>query len=106
MKLYGYYNDNGKIKTAEVEVKEKVILVPENEDSSIPFIYNESIDREKIGKVIGWGNVIFYKEPSFESAKEKFLDKTRREYSESQKDFEEKKAILEMMEKQEGPNAN
>lgn len=101
MKLYGYYNDNGEIKTAEVEVKEKVILVPEKDGNSIPFIYRNHIDREAIGTEIGWGNVIFYKQPSFEMAKEKLLDKTRKEYEESKKNYEAKKAILEKLEKQE-----
>lgn len=101
MKLYGYYNDNGEIKAAEVKVKEKVVLIPENEGDLIPFIYGNNIDPEKIGETIERGNVIFYKEPSFEHAKEQFLDKTKKDYVATKKDYEKVKTILETLEKQE-----
>lgn len=102
MKLYAYYNDNGEIKQAEIEVKEKVILVPENGDTSFPFTYEKSIDREKVGVPIGYlGDTIFYKQPSFEIAKEIFSENAKRRFTESQKDYEQKKAALEKLEGQE-----
>lgn len=104
MKLYGYYNDNGEIKQAEVEVKEKVILVPENDGESIPFLYEKSIDRDKLGELVGYSGTIFYKQPSFEMAKEKFLEKARKEYSACQSESNEKGAIVARLEKQEDKN--
>lgn len=102
MKLYAYNNNNGEIQQAEIEVKEKVILVPENGDTSFPFIYDKSIDREKVGAPIGYyGDTIFYKSPSFDMAKEIFLEDAAIRFIESQKDYEQKKTALEKLEGQE-----
>lgn len=101
MKLYGYYNDNGQIKQAEVEVKEKVVLVPENDGESIPFLYEKSIDRDKIGELVGYNGTIFYKQPSFEMAKEKFLETARKEYLTYQSESNKRGAIVARLEEQE-----
>lgn len=106
MKLYGYHNNDGKIEQAEIEVKEKIILVPTVEGKSMPFIYENNIGIEDIGTLLGWGNTIYYKSPSFELAKEKFIEKVRGDYVRSQQDFESKSSILEKLERQEEPNAN
>lgn len=100
MKLYGYYNDNGEIKQAEIEVKEKIVLVPLKDGDSFPFLYENSIERDKIGELIGWNGTIFYREPSFERAKEKFLEKARKEYSSCQNESNMKGAIVARLEKQ------
>lgn len=99
MKLYGYYNDNGEIRQAQVEVKEKVILVPEKDGQSIPFLCEKSIDRDKIGELIGWNSTIFYKKPSFQMAKEKFLEKAQKEYLASQNENKMKCYIVGRLEK-------
>lgn len=102
MKLYAYHNNNGEIQQAEIEVKEKVVLVLENGGTSLPFAYESSIDAEKVGVPIGYfEDTIFYKSPSFEMAKEIFLENTKRHFTESQKAYEQKKAVLEKLEGQE-----
>ena len=102
MKLYAYHNNNGEIQQEEFEVKEKVILVPENDGTSFPFIYDKSIDKKDVGVPIGYlEDTIFYSQPSFDMAKEKFLENTRRRFTESQKVYEQKKAALEKLKGQE-----
>lgn len=80
MKLYGYQNKDGKIEQAEIEVEEKVVLVPKGQ-SSFPLTYDKQLDEGDIGKVIGYNPTIFLKSPDFEHAKEKFLVRAENELS-------------------------
>lgn len=88
MKLYGYQNKDGKIEQAEVEVEEKVVLVPKGQ-SSIPFIYDKQLDRDSIGKVVGYYPTVFLKTPDFEHAKEKFLEQAEKKLADKEKVLED-----------------
>lgn len=84
MKLYGYQNENGKIKREEIEVEEKVVLVPKNGNSFL-LIYGNQINREDVGKAIGcYLPTVYLKEPDFEHAKEILLEKAMKDLSEKE----------------------
>lgn len=104
MKLYGYKSENGKILQAEIEVEEKSVLVPK-ENGSLPFLYDKQIDVANVGEVTGYYPTIFLKEPNFDYAKEKFLQKARETLAKKEKcrdeylkDVEEFKGELELLE--------
>lgn len=100
MKLYGYQNQNGKIKTGEVEVEEKVILVPKD-GKDFPLIYRNKIDRGDVGRVTGiYCPTVFLTSPDFECAKEKLLENSRKTLSEKRKAKESASKDVEDFEKQ------
>lgn len=97
MKLYGYYNNDGKIQQAEIEAVEKVILIPK-EGKNFPFYYGDSIDREQIGKPLGYyQDIVFFAEESREKAVEMFVEYAQKKFLESEKVFEKEKAVLERL---------
>lgn len=106
MKLYAYHNENGEIKTAEIEVKEKVVLVPEKDGDRFPFIYEKEIDREDVGKLLWFNGTIFYKRPSFDEAKEKFIEEARKIFKNASDFFNEKEKVLKKLMEQEEKNAD
>lgn len=83
MKLYGYQNKDGEIEQAEVEVEEKVVLVPKGQ-SSIPLVYEKQIDRDDIEKIIGYYPTIFLRIPNFSHAKTKLLERVEKELKEKE----------------------
>lgn len=100
MKLYGYQNQNGKIKIGEVEVEEKVILVPKD-GKDFPFIYGKQIGRSDVGEVMGiYFPTVFLTNPDFECAKEKLLENSRKTLSEKRKAKESASKDVEDFEKQ------
>lgn len=80
MKLYGYQYKDGKMEQAEIEVEEKVVLVPKGQ-ASFPLTYDKQLDIGDIGKIVNFYPTIFLKSPDFEYAKEKFLVQTENELS-------------------------
>lgn len=94
MKLYGYQNKDGKIEQAEVEVEEKVVLIPKGQ-SSFPFTYEKQIGRDDIGSVIGYYPTIFFKTPDFERAKEKFLVWAENKLADKEKVLEDYRGSVE-----------
>lgn len=99
MKLYGYQNENGKIKRGEIDVEEKVILIPKD-GRDFPLIFGNQINREDVGKVIGFWPTVFLKEPDFERAKELLLEKARERLSEKEKVMEQSSKDVEEFKKQ------
>lgn len=94
MKLYGYQNKDGKIEQAEVEVEEKVVLVPKGQ-SSFPFTYEKQLDRDDIESVIGYYPTIFLKSPDFKHAKEKFLIQAENKLADKEKVLEDYRDTVE-----------
>lgn len=100
MKLYGYQNQSGKIKTGEVEVEEKVILVSKD-GKDFPLIYGNKIDKDDVGRVTGiYCPTVFLTSPDFECAKEKLLENSRKTLSEKRKAKESASKDVEDFEKQ------
>lgn len=100
MKLYAYANDNGKIKQEEIEVEEKVVLVPVN-NSRFPFSYDSQLDKNKIGKLVGFNKVVFFKQPNFKGAKEMFIENARKTLSQNKGLHENSMAVLLSLEREE-----
>lgn len=94
MKLYGYQSKDGKIEQAEVEVEEKVVLVPKGQ-SSFPFIYEKQLDRDDIGNITGYYPTIFLKSPDFKHAKEKFLVQAENKLADKEKVLEDYRDSVE-----------
>ena len=98
MKLYGYYNDNGKIKKSEVEVEEETVLVPvKGED--FPFYYGGYLEKDKVGKLVGFSEeAIFLESPDPQFALEMFRQRAKEKYLESEKEYLYYRDILEKLE--------
>lgn len=97
MKLYGYYNNEGKIHQAEIEVEEKVVLVPK-EGGNFPFYYGDSIDKEQLEKPLGCcQDVVFFAEESREKAKEMFVKFAEKKFLASEELFEKTRDVLERL---------
>lgn len=69
--------------------------------SQFLFCTKKSIDLDEIGELVGYSGTIFYKQPSFDMAKEKFLEKARKEYYTYQSESNKRGAIVARLEEQE-----
>lgn len=97
MKLYGYWNNDGRIHQAEIEVEEKVILVPK-EGRNFPFYYGGSIDKEQLEKPLGYcQDVVFFTEESREKAKKMFVKFAEKKFLASEELFDKTRDVLERL---------
>lgn len=96
MKLYAYRYADGRIEQAEVEVEEKVVLVPK-EQENIPFIYEKQIGKTDVGEVVGYYPTVFLKSPDSEYAKDKFLENMRKVLAEKEDTSEKFQKAVEAL---------
>lgn len=95
MKIYIYSEYDGRIKSAVTEAEEKPKTY-RNTKRGFPLCYRCLLSKDKVGEIDN--DFVFFLEPSFEKAKQMFLDRKNKRIESAKKEIErlehEKESIL------------